>query len=227
MSYSLGIRTAGALALVGLLAAAGPLEAVPFQIGLFSGTLVNFNSVSNEELITNQFSGSGVNFSGAIYGMTNFGDTQQFPGNGGGVIASNWIYSLQSSQGDSFTATFDAPQRRIGFYSEINDGDNVMVELFNGTTSLGSITFPDSRGNFVQFLGLENESGFDRAVLTVIGNDNHFVAVDNWRFSETVDEVPGPIDPGPVPGALPEPGTLALMTLGLAGFSALRRTGRI
>jgi hypothetical protein len=136
------IKIAGALAAAAVLAAVGPLEAVPFQIGLFSGSLVDFNSVANEEPITNQFSGSGVNFSGAIYGMTNYGDTQQFPGSGGGVIASNWLYSLQSNQGDSFTASFGAPQRRFGFYSEINDGDDVMVELFNGSASLGSITSP-------------------------------------------------------------------------------------
>jgi hypothetical protein len=72
------------------------LQAATSAIGLagFSGTetVVDFNSIADEELITTQFVGSGVTFSGAIYGMTHAGDIALFP-NPGGVIASNWLYS--------------------------------------------------------------------------------------------------------------------------------------
>lgn len=75
--------------------------ALPFQISLadFSGsqTVIDFNTVANEVQVTSQFVADGVVFSDALYGMTNPGDTGQFPGNGGGVIASNWLYSLAVS----------------------------------------------------------------------------------------------------------------------------------
>ncbi len=67
----------------------------------FSGTesVIDFNTIADEELITNQFTASMcVTFSGAIYGMTNSGDVGSFP-NSGGVIASNWLYNGGGLQG--------------------------------------------------------------------------------------------------------------------------------
>src|SRR5436309_6693487 len=94
------LRNLNFLAAITLALAAGSgLQAAPtaiFSPGAFSGSaqLVNFNVIGNEVPITTQYSGQGVTFGGGLFGMTNPGDTTLFPANGGGVIASDWRYSL-------------------------------------------------------------------------------------------------------------------------------------
>ena len=159
------------------------LLAAPSAIGLgaFSGheTVINFNSIADEELITGQYSGSGVTFSGALYGMTNASDTADFPGNGGGVIASNWIYG-SGNQGLSFTATFNTSHTRVGFYVKTNDTDNTTIEVFTNGNPQGSIPFDTT--NPATFIGVEDPDGFNRVTVTVQNNDNGFIAIDDFRF---------------------------------------------
>jgi hypothetical protein len=183
-------------------------------LGQFSGgeTVVDFNSIGNEVLITNQYSGKGVSFSGALYGMTNPGDTNLFPANGGGVIASNWLYSQGSNQGLAFTSTFSALQTRVGFYLENWPAQTATIELFNGMTSLGSVTFQTSSLN-AEFVGVEDQSGFDSVQFTNTSDVNGFYAIDDFRFENSNSVVP-------------EPHSLALLGAGIAGLVGFQRWRR-
>jgi hypothetical protein len=171
----------------------GAVWANPVQIGLggFSGseTVINFNSIGNEVPINNQFSGQGATFSGPLYGMTNPGDTSMFPGNGGGVIASNWRYSLGSAGGYSFDVAFNQTETRVGFYVETNDPDNTTLAVYAGTTLLGSLLF-DSKIT-AAFFGAEDLAGFNNITISVQHNINGFIAIDDLRFENSgVNGVP-------------------------------------
>jgi hypothetical protein len=193
--------------------------AVPIPIGLssFSGTetVIGFNTIGSEVLISNQFSASGVIFSGAIYGLTNPGDTSNFPNNGNGVVASNWIYSqTHSIQGSSFSAAFDSPFTKVGFYLEANPGDDALVTVSYSGVSSGSLTFITDSSTAI-FVGLEESLGFNNVTMTVAVNDNGFFAIDDFRFEGALNTTPGP-------APVPEPSTLLLLSIGVTGLIGLK-----
>jgi hypothetical protein len=181
--------------------------------GAFVGaTVVDFNATANGAYVGNQYGGSGVTFSGALYGMTNQGDLNQFPSSGGGVIASNWLYSQGGgSQGLSFTAQWTGLQSMLGFYLENWPTQVGTVEVFNGALSLGSIAFAPTSSLQAQFFGLSSAVGFDKAVFTNTSALNGFYAIDNFQYvaASTVT---------------PEPASVVLVASGLLGiFSVVRK----
>lgn len=172
-----------------------------------SATVIDFNSIANEEVISNQYVPDGVMFSGLL-GLTNPGDADLFNGS---PIASNWSYSQGQHIGLTWTATFDTLQRAVGFYSETNDTDDVTIEAFLNGSLVESINFPNTTGLYtVDFIGIQNAGGFDSIQVTTAENHNGFFAMDDFRFQVA---------------AVPEPSTYALMIggLGLVGFMARRR----
>lgn len=183
---------------------------VTANLGSFSSsaTVIDFNAVPNEVSITTQYSGNGVNFSGALLGMTNPGDTAFFNGS---TIASNWKYSAGSNIGTSFTAVFDSLMNKVGFWSETNSSDDVTIEAFNGVTSLGLIAYANSNGLTADFLGLMSTIGFDSIVASVVGNGNGFIALDDFMFE--ADAV----------NAVPLPAALFMLAPALLGFFGFRR----
>lgn len=198
-----------------LMFGAGVATAAPVAIGLvdFSGSeiVVDFNAIGNEAAINSQYAGSGVTFGGALFGMTNPGDTGLFNGS---TIASNWIYFPGSGyQGATWSATFSATQTIVGFEVETNGGDDVTIEAFSGATSLGSVNFPNPNGVSVDFIGIRDFAGFDRISVTTASNGNGFFAMDNFRFEERGNGVP-------------VPGTLALVGLGLMGLGLSARRAK-
>lgn len=210
------MRTKQLLAAVTFGVAAISVQAAPVALGissfLASDTLVDFNAASNEVAIGSLYSSSGVTFAGALQGMTNSGDTNVFPGNGGGVIASNWVYSLDNYTGLSFTANFSSLVTRAGFQLENWPNQTATVEVFNGATSLGTLALANTAGTTAaEFRGIGESAGFDRLVFTNSAAANGFFAIDDLRFDSTA--------------AVPEPETYALMLAGLAaiGFVAKRR----
>ena len=120
--------------------------------------------------------------------MTNAPDTADFPGNGGGVIASNWLYGGSGLQGLSFTATFNTSQTRVGFYVKTNDPDNTTIEVFTNGNPQGSIQF--DTGNPATFIGVEDPDGFNSVTVTVQNNHNGFIAIDDFRFEGGISAIP-------------------------------------
>lgn len=204
-------------AVLGLLACAfaQSASAVPVAVSqaAFSGsaTVIDFNAIPDTQSITNQYSGQNVTFSGALVGLTNSGDTSLFNGS---TIASNWIYNGTGNTGPSWTAVFGSIQNLAGFLVETNSGDDVTIEAFLGASSLGSVNFPNPNGPTVDFVGIGDLGGFDRITVTTATNANGFFAMDNFRFE------------GGSNGQVPEPGTLALLGLGLAGALISRRRAK-
>ncbi len=186
---------------------------VAANLGDFTGseTTIDFNIFGAGDPINNQYAGSGVNFSGSLFGMTNSGDTNLFNGS---PIASNWIYSGGNLQGSVWTATFDVAQRAVGFLSETNSADSVSIEAFSGMTSRGLINFPNPNNTNVDFLGVVDPLGFDSIVVTIDTNYNGFFAMDDFRFDAL-----GPSAVVPLPAALP----LLAGGLGLFGLIGWRR----
>jgi hypothetical protein len=185
------------------------------NLGDFSSgdTQITFNSLMNEELVTTQYIGQGVTFSGSLYGLTNPPDLANFPLNGGGVIASNWIYRLDSNGGLSFTANFTTEITRVGFYLENSPEQTANVELFDGATSLGFLNY-NTIGSTAQFLGIQETSGFNSIVFTNNFNNtanNGFFAIDDLYFG-TGNIV-----------ATPEPASLLLLGFGLISLAGVRR----
>ena len=173
--------------------------------------IVTFDSIANEAPITNEFAGQGVVFSGALYGMTNTGDTDHFAGPPV-AIASNWLYSQGNFGGTSFTATFSSDENLLGFFQELNPDDFLTVNLFENGSPVDSINFPSQPSLDATFVALEDTSAFNSAVFTVTTNDNGFVALDDFQFEPTASVAP-----------VPEPASAALITTGLLGFAGVRK----
>lgn len=207
-----------ALALLALVHTVDPTDCqagiVSVDQSAFSGSemVVDFNTpFIDETLFTNQFSGLGVTFSGGLYTLQEPVDTALFPANGGGQIASNWLYSeepgLQTTVIDIYFAN---PVNRVGFWREMWPIDTLTVTAFSGTASLGSVSFA---GGFpiVYFTGVEDLStSFDRIQLAMSGPDNNFLAIDDLRFEAA---------------SVPEPASLTLLVsgLGIMGLMTTRR----
>lgn len=170
----------------------------------FSGLeqVISFDSLNQGDPITTQFVSQDVTFSTALIASTNVGDTNLFPNNAGGVIATNW--TLTNRQ-DTWTLTFSVPQKQVVFLVEMNTNDSLQL-----TTSLNSVTHGSvsrlSPGTTPQYFGVQDFAGFDSLTFTVTGTDNHFFAMDSLRFE-----------------AVPEPTPLPLMALGLVGIGVARR----
>ena len=101
----------------------------------------------------------------------------------------------------------------FGFGYAILGGDTLNIQLFNGLTSLGSLTYtgtPDPSFNG-GFAGIGSTTSFTSAKITFVGPPVAF-ALDNFAA---------------VPAAsVPEPSTIASAVLGLVGVVALRRRRR-
>lgn len=180
-----------------------------------SDTVVTFTGVPDESAVGSSFSASGVTFSGALFGMTNSGDTSLFPSGGGGVIASNWLYDGGGLQGLSFTADFSSQVNRVGFWLENHQNQTMAVQLFNGLTLVGALPFSQTSSLTAEFRGLESATSFNRAVFTNTATSNGFFAIDNFTFGSSAV------------AAVPEPATWAMMLIGFGGMGvALRRRRR-
>jgi hypothetical protein len=199
-------------------APAGPAFALSLITSVsFPNTVIDFSSIGNTVPITNQYYADGVTFSGALIGLTNFGDTDLFP-RSPAAVASNWDYGIGNTFVDlSFTATFLSPITELDFYEELNPEDQVTVTAYDGLTDLGSLTLPSPTDihTGLPFYGVQS-APFDRAVFTISDNFNGFFAMNDFTFSSTT--------------VAPELSIWAMRLTGFAGlgFVGLRRAkGRV
>ena len=200
--FLLGVASLG---LAGVLRAQFVLTILS-STSVFSGSeqVLGFNTLANLTPITTQFTGQGVTFGAALIASTNSGDTTLFPSNADGVIATNW----DGSPALTWTITFTAPQIRAGFLVEMNTNDVLQLSPSLGGTSHGSVTYT-SAGVTPVFFGVGDAATFDTLTFTVSGPDNHFFAMDNFRFE-----------------AVPEPPVWLLLGTGLGAVGWLARAGR-
>ena len=169
-----------------LLAASASAAPTVIGIGAFSGseTVIDFETIGQNDQVINQFTPIGATFSGDL-----FGDTFNFnlgffintaPGN---VIACNFINGTCDSPDDcngSFTVDFSPPVIRVGF-DTITAGFGTTVTLFRSGGQTGGFFFGTSVPD--TFIGIEDLAGIDRVVVDAVGDEfGAAISINNFRY---------------------------------------------
>lgn len=154
----------------------------------FSGgeQVIDFNAMGSFQPILGFYASQGVTFSAGLDSSTNGGDTMLFPGNGGGVIATNNF--MAPPLPTTWTITFAAPEGRAGFLVEMNTGDSLQLTTSLGGSTHGSVTY-NSAGITPVFFGVQDTGTFDTLTFTVNGTGSTFFAMDDFRY-EAIPEPP-------------------------------------
>jgi len=195
---------------------AGPAAATPTVVGIgaFSGseTVIDFTGLGSGEMITNQFAGEGVTFSGGLYATYLVGNPAP--------SAQNYPLFTPAAAAP-ITIDFSSTMLRVGFdvLSGAPTGDQLMVDVEAYREGSLVSTFQFATGTSFSFVGLEDDMlGIDRLVLSANNpstGSKGFV-MDNLRF-EAASAV------------VPEPSAALLFPVGLilAASRIRRREGRV
>lgn len=125
------------------------------------------------------------------------------PGAGG-----NWL-SASGGAGGLVNIVFTGFQSYFGLYWGSNDGFFNKVEMFNGATSLGSVIGAGGPNSFWNITAVGAGEAFNRIEITLNGAGGCCFEFDNLAVT-----------------AVPEPGTAALLGLGIAGTIVRVRRSR-
>jgi hypothetical protein len=107
------------------------------------------------------------------------------------------------------TISFTSDQIRLGMNLITNDTDNTRIELFRDGNSLGSVIFATDLT--IRFIGIEDTSGFDMAIIDAFGPNNNRFVLDQLTFESAPASV------------IPEPTMLAIFGGALFGLGWIRR----
>ncbi len=182
-------------------------------------TIINFDTLTAGTIVSNQYAAQGVTFvAGGLTG-TGYTSGQNYAPNtsldvflgtvastyGNGTNALHGVNGWAAETGDpvftmNLTQSFSSFSATFYAVSAATYGPGTRILAYNGTTLLGS-TAATTTGGAVQTLTLNNIASANRIIVTP-GTYNDYVSVDNLTFNVT-------------PAAAPEPGSLALIGLGL------------
>lgn len=188
----------------------------------FSGptTTINFDGIPSGTIINTFYSASGVDFARddgqpiPAWDWSALGRVTTSPPNVLATISGSFIRGSATTWSTSVNVDFLAPVYQVGAYFG-NDqvaGFSTTLSLFDASNNLiGSYSLTGNDNTSVdQFLGLESSVPLVRARFDT--NISYLaVVLDNLQFSATP------------PQSVPEPGSLALLSLGVVGVAAMRR----
>jgi hypothetical protein len=167
-----------------------------------TATLIDFSTLSNDDLITTQYAGLGLTVSGGLYADIGGPSGAIF----GTPSASNFLPSNPGNPPyDTIVFTFSTPMVLIGMDEISNPGS------FNISTPGGALAYSSSLTP--GFVGFEDLTGFTSVTLTVTGAANNAFGIANLEFQSSVPE----------PASAPVLGG-ALLLIGWVRLRARRRT---
>jgi hypothetical protein len=215
--------------------------------------LIDFDSadLQTNELVRSQFASLGLTASGTLRANACGTDSPNGTGMSGNYVGTFGPDCQLNDENDAFVLNFDETLSDLAIDAEVYDprGDDVISLYLNGVLvyqfSPFSVPFDGLALDETATIGgreFANQSDFRLGILRIDGNgtlfdelrfqengagiDNSYILFDNLRFNLADGDGGGggPGGPGnPGTPALPEPGSLALLSIGLFAVGKLRR----